>query len=168
MVGTAGLRYLLGMGLRSTVLAAVVALAACRAEAPPAPPAPPAAAPTPKPQAPVAVHVTGHPVADGTWEVVLDATPERDVDALELTLPGRREVLRGVRAGETRRLVTRVSVAPGAGLDVAAGATTIVGAARRNRAALVRVGAPDPSARALAPARTVILPGGAPVAEVRP
>jgi hypothetical protein len=114
-----------------------------------------------KPSAPVALRLESSPVAGG-YQVTLIATPLRAVPALELRLADKRVVFAATRAGQARRLVVTVAVAPGRGRDLVG--TAVI--ARRTRAALLRVGAAAPPQLAAPPViRT--LPDGRKVAEVR-
>ena len=129
----------------------LLAIAACaRAPAPP-----------PKPTAPVTVALAARPLGGAAYEVTLRAVPAADARAVELEVGGARAAFGPTRAGVARTLVTRVT-RRSAGED-------LIGLARvdgRARAAAVRLGAPRRAAPV--PARTVTLPSGDRVAEVRP
>lgn len=120
-----------------------------------------------KPVAPVVVTLDAQAGAAGTWTLTLHATPTVDLDALELTLPGVRDTRRAARAGVEQTLTATVALAVGEGRDVAGGALAIRGKDRRSRAAIAHVGAASAKVAPL-PKRTITLPGGARVAEVRP
>lgn len=158
------------------------ALVACSGNPPttgpaPSPPAPiVATAPTgpatrgpDKPTAPIDLTLEARPVA-GTatverFEVVMNATPRRDLDRVELAIDGQPATVATATAGALGVARATVEVPRGEGRDVVGTAVVVVDGKRMGRAAQVRIGAPA----AAAPAGTIIhLPDGTAVQEVRP
>ena len=114
-----------------------------------------------KPMAPVELRLESTPVAGG-HRVTLIATPLRAVPALELRLAGKTAVFPATRAGQVRRLVVTVVLAPSLGRDVVG--TAVI--ARRSRAAILRIGAAA-APQLVAPPVIRTLPDGRRIAEVR-
>lgn len=122
-----------------------------------------------KPSAPITLTLVAHPLAStGTadrFELVLTATPARDVDRVELAIDGQPSVVAAATAGAPSEARATVELAHGEGRDVIATAAVFVDGKRMGAATSVRIGAPAPAA----PAGTIIhLPDGTPVQEVRP
>lgn len=122
-----------------------------------------------KPSAPISLTLIAHPLAStGTmdrFELVLTATPERDVDRVELAIDGQTMQVATATAGARTETRATVELAHGAGKDVIATAVVFVDGKRLGAATMVRIGAPAPAA----PAGTIIhLPDGTAVQEVRP
>jgi hypothetical protein len=119
--------------------------------------------------APIELSLQATPLA-GTgdvdrFQVVLTATPRRDLDRVELSIDGRPSQVATATAGAVSRVSATIEVARGEGKDVIATAAMLVGGRRMGAAAQLRVGAPaaDP------PAGTLLqLPDGTTVQEVRP
>ncbi len=159
------------MSPRTLTLALALALAGACAPEPAAPasaPSAPAAAhPVGKPAAPVELVTSTRALGGGAHEVIVTARATRAVPALELAIDGTREAFGPQPAGATVRLAARVTVDDGRGVDVVASAATGVARHRRTAAAVVRVGAPAAVA-APPPTRTLTLPDGTEVLEVRP
>jgi hypothetical protein len=118
-----------------------------------------------KPTAPLQVHLAERPLGGGDHEVTLTATATRDVPALELSVGGRRVLVGATAAGASQTLTTTVHVADGEGLEVTGGAAVVDGIRRRNAGAVLQIG--KVAAKPVAPTRTVILPDGTAVGEVR-
>jgi hypothetical protein len=117
-----------------------------------------------KPSAPVTLVLRSIPDGDG-HRVILDATATRDVPAIELRVAGASARFGATRAGQVRRLETRVVVPATTGIEVVGAARVGTGARMRNRVTALRVGAPA-AAPAEKPDRVVWVNGRA-VAEVR-
>ncbi len=117
-----------------------------------------------KPSAPVQVRLESRAVAGG-YQVTLVAIPTRAVPAIELSLGGKQLAFTATAAGQPRQLTVQVAVAPGTGTDVVGSAAVGSAGARRNKAAVLRLGA----RKIAAPVHTVTrrLPDGRSVAEVR-
>ena len=116
-----------------------------------------------KPTAPVTLVLRAEPDGDG-HRVFLEATATRDVPAIELRVAGASARFGATRAGQVRRLETRVVVPANTGVEVVGAARVGAGARMRNRVTALRVGAPAPAA-AEKPYRVVWV-NGRPVAEV--
>ncbi|HEY5937615.1 MAG TPA: hypothetical protein VIU61_23370 [Kofleriaceae bacterium] len=114
-----------------------------------------------KPMAPVELRMESTPIAGG-HRVALIATPLRALPALELRLAGKTVVFPATRAGQVRRLVVTISLAPGLGRDLVG--TAVI--ARRTRAAILRVGAAA-APQLAAPPVVRTLPDGRRFAEAR-
>jgi hypothetical protein len=130
-----------------------------------------------KPAAPVTLRVDTVDLGSRRYEVRVSATPTADVSALDLSLLVRAgaageeaqasQHFGATAAGRTRVLVRHVRVdAAATGADVVADARVTSAAGTRNRAEVVRVGAPAP-ALAPKPATRLVLPNGDRVDEVR-
>lgn len=121
-----------------------------------------------KPSAPIELALVANPVAGTSavdrFELVLTATPRRDVERVELAIDGRPAVVASATAGAASEARATVEIAHGTGRDVIATAVVFVDGKRMGAAASVRVGAPA-AARATT---TFTLPDGTKVEEVRP
>ncbi len=124
-------------------------------------------APVGKPSAPVALAIASRPLGGDAHEVTLTARVSRDVPTLELSIEGTRQVFGPVRAGAVETLTAQVRVDVGRGRDVVGAAATGAPTHRRTAAAVVRVGVAA-TAAAAPPTRTIVLPDGTEVMEVRP
>lgn len=111
-----------------------------------------------KPRAPVDLTLA----VDGT-RVVATATPHIDTVALEIAVAGQRRRFPRVAAGDSRSL--RVEVRRGVRVRASARAD-LGGGLRPNRVAEIAVGTPPP--RRVIPHRTIALPSGEVIDEVRP
>ncbi len=122
-----------------------------------------------KPGAPITLSLVARPLA-GTatvdrYELVLTATPGRDLERLELAIDGQPSQVTAATAGAVGLAHATVELAHGTGRDVIATAVVIVNGKRMGAATQVHIGA----AAADAPAGTLIyLPDGTAVQEVRP
>jgi hypothetical protein len=115
-----------------------------------------------KPSAPVALTLRAVPDGDG-HRVILDATVTRDVPAIELRIAGAVARFGATRAGQHRRLETRVTLPASGAIEVVGDARIGTGARMRNRVASLRVGTAAPAAE---PAYRVVTVNGRGVAEV--
>jgi hypothetical protein len=116
-----------------------------------------------KPTAPVTLVLRAEADGDG-HRVFLEATATRDVPAIELRVGAATARFGATRAGQVRRLETRVVVPASSGVEVVGAARVGAGARMRTRVAALRVGAPaaEPAEK---PYRVVWV-NGRPVAEV--
>jgi hypothetical protein len=153
---------------------ATTLLYACAAEPAPAPV--PEAAPHGKPDAPVTLEVDSVDLGARRFEVRVTATPSVSVQSLRLQLlvpagvsseEEDRPLVFGATAAGAARTLTRHVWLTVPGADVVADVRVDAGQGTRNRAHLVRLGAPRP-ARAAMRTDTVVLPNGDRVEEVRP
>jgi hypothetical protein len=121
-----------------------------------------------KPSAPIELALVANPVAGTSavdrFELVLTATPRRDVERVELAIDGRPAVVASATAGAASEARATVEIAHGTGRDVIATAVVFVDGKRMGAAASVRVGEPA----AARPTTTFTLPDGTKVEEVRP
>ncbi len=118
------------------------------------------AGPVHKPSAPFWVSLTAQRVDRG-FEVTLTAIPTRDVPNVELVLDGEHRRFGATAKGERRELSLRIAIATGKGRDIVGGAI----AARRSKAALIRIGTPRATPRRARTTRR--LPDGREIEEVR-
>ena len=118
-----------------------------------------------KPTAPVVVELSQRSLGGADYEITLTARPTRDVDALELSVDGRRKQVGRARAKSTYTMTVRVRQA-GAGRKVIGAAAVRVDGRRRSIANEITIGS-EPAAARL-PAKIIVMPDGTRVEEVRP